>query len=170
MNNKLYIWILGWLILFIACNEDLGNYDYIDVNEVGISLKPSYGVKREYQTYVIRPEILQSQLKNYDNLEFVWTGNAKSEQYKGDIISTADTVAVLINPDAEDYSDNYYLRLYVTDKLVRLVYRLIHLSFPVGVIHHSQKCGVLHSVSSDRLTGKTELSCTLVTMTQAVLT
>lgn len=116
MNNKLYIWILGLLILFIACNEDLGNYDYTEVNEVGISLKSSYGVKREYQTYIIRPEISQSQLKNYDNLEFVWTGNAKSEQYKGDVISTADTVAVLIDPDAEDYSDNYYLRLYITDK------------------------------------------------------
>lgn len=70
MKKRLYIWLLGMLL--ISCYDDLGNYDYVQVNEVGISLKSSFGVKREYQHLVIRPEISQSQMKNMDNLQFVW--------------------------------------------------------------------------------------------------
>lgn len=117
MNSKLYIWLLG--LLFVSCYDDLGNYDYTDVNEVGITLKSSYGVKREYQTFVIRPEIIQSQRDNYSNLEFLWTENTKSDQYRGDTLSIADSVALLIDPASKDFSDQYYLRLYVTDKTTR---------------------------------------------------
>ena len=114
MKKRLYIWLLGMLL--ISCYDDLGNYDYVQVNEVGISLKSSFGVKREYQHLVIRPEISQSQMKNMDNLQFVWTGNITSEQYKGDTLSVADSVVLVIDPEAENYSDEYFLRLYVTDQ------------------------------------------------------
>ena len=104
-------------MLYVSCFDDKGNYIYHDVNEVIVDIKETYGVRKQDTTVVIRPGIRQTLLENYDHLRFEWYYNTSSDQFKGDLISLADTVAIVINTADPRFSYNHFLRFYVTDTL-----------------------------------------------------
>ncbi len=64
---------------------------------------------------MIRPEIRQSLATDTTNLKFEWYYNSASDQFKGDLVSTADTVAIRIDPADKKFSYNHYLRFYIHD-------------------------------------------------------
>ena len=68
-----------------------------------------------------------------------------------------------------NYVEVWVERMHWLTSLDRLAARLIHHTFHAGATLPSQKCGVLHSVSSGRSKGKKESSSIWATMTQAVL-
>ena len=74
------------------------NYDYKTINEVAVKLEETYGVRKVDTVFVIRPEIRQSLATDTTNLKFEWYYNSASDQFKGDLVSTADTVAIRIDP------------------------------------------------------------------------
>lgn len=104
-------------LLCSSCFDDKGNYVYHDVNEVIIDIKETYGVRKQDTTVVIRPGIRQTLLDKHEHLRFEWFYNTSSDQFKGDLISTADTVAIVINTADPKFSYNHFLRFYVTDTL-----------------------------------------------------
>lgn len=63
-----------FLLIFVGCYDDKGNYDYSDVNEVEITLPP-YSVrlsKSETVSVVLEPEITQTLAEDESNLTFKW--------------------------------------------------------------------------------------------------
>ena len=68
VNNKYILVILGMLTLF-SCDDDMGNYNYSDINEVSLSNFES-GRLYEKVAYVDRldfdPQIVSTQNKNDD--------------------------------------------------------------------------------------------------------
>lgn len=104
-------------LLYVSCFDDKGNYIYHDVNEVIVDIEETYGVRKQDTTVVIRPGIRQTLLEKYEHLRFEWYHNTFSDQFKGDLISSADTVAIVINTADPRFSYNHFLRFYVTDTL-----------------------------------------------------
>lgn len=121
-NRFLQFTILVSVFLMTACYEDTGNYDYHDVNEVIVDIETSYGVRKLDTTVVIRPGIRQTLFKNSENLRFEWYYNTFSDQTKGTLKSTADTVAIEIKPDDPKFSYSHFLRFYVKDTVTGASY------------------------------------------------
>lgn len=119
MKNKslLYSLLLLFVLVIAGCYEDEGNYDYSTVNEVMVKIEKNYGVRKLDTVFVIRPEIKQNLVTDLSNLQFEWYHNTFSDQTKGDLISTADTVAIEIHPDSANFSYNHFLRLYIHDEV-----------------------------------------------------
>ena len=103
-----------------GCYEDKGNYVYDDVLEdITVQLDETFNVRqsKEAFTYTITPEIITPDGdKSY--LEYAWTlSKTGPMSLPQDTISREETVTLEIDPTAEDFSYNYYLRLYVKDNL-----------------------------------------------------
>lgn len=102
--------------LLASCYEDKGNYTYNeDICDIEVSLKEIYGLRKseDIMTYTIEPEITTDDGdKSY--LEYVWI---LSNDYTGeeDTVSVDRTATLEIDPNADDFSYNYSIRLYVTD-------------------------------------------------------
>ena len=96
MRSRFLFYIFLFLLssLAIGCYDDEGNYDYKTINEVAVKLEETYGVRKVDTVFVIRPEIRQSLATDTTNLKFEWYYNSASDQFKGDLVSTADTVAI----------------------------------------------------------------------------
>ena len=117
MRSRFLLYIFLFLLssLAIGCYDDEGNYDYKTINEVAVKLEETYGVRKVDTVFVIRPEIRQSLATDTTNLKFEWYYNSASDQFKGDLVSTADTVAIRIDPADKKFSYNHYLRFYIHD-------------------------------------------------------
>lgn len=117
MRSRFLFYIFLFLLssLAIGCYDDEGNYDYKTINEVAVKLEETYGVRKVDTVFVIRPEIRQSLATDTTNLKFEWYYNSASDQFKGDLVSTADTVAIRIDPADKKFSYNHYLRFYIHD-------------------------------------------------------
>ena len=117
MRSRFLFYIFLFLLSSpaIGCYDDEGNYDYKTINEVAVKLEETYGVRKVDTVFVIRPEIRQSLATDTTNLKFEWYYNSASDQFKGDLVSTADTVAIRIDPADKKFSYNHYLRFYIHD-------------------------------------------------------
>lgn len=78
MMNKIIKKMLlasGCLALFASCYDDLGNYDYREINDMVISDASVIGIpvpSKDSAEFVINPEIEQTQQKDSDNLRYEW--------------------------------------------------------------------------------------------------
>ena len=79
MKNMIKIaWLLlTTIILAYGCYDDKGNYNYTDINEIGIKTDKTLNVrlpKGNDSTLVrIIPELSQTLSDNESNLSFLWT-------------------------------------------------------------------------------------------------
>ena len=115
MRSRFLFYIFLFLLssLAIGCYDGEGNYDYKTINEVAVKLEETYGVRKVDTVFVIRPEIRQSLATDTTNLKFEWYYNSASDQFKGDLVSTADTVAIRIDPADKKFSYNHYLQVLI---------------------------------------------------------
>lgn len=102
--------------LLTACYEDKGNYTYNeDVSDITVKLKDLYGLRKGdgKMTYTITPEITTDDGdKSY--LDYVWILDNELTGTE-DTVSTTENAMLQFDPDADDFSYNYNIRLYVTD-------------------------------------------------------
>ncbi|MCL2560710.1 MAG: PKD-like family lipoprotein [Rikenellaceae bacterium] len=125
---KFLLGIIAFTVFAGGCYEDLGNYTYRDINEVIVKVERQYAVRRADMEYVIRPQLIQSMALDTTNLSFEWYWNTSSDQIRGTLISTRDTVAVRINPAAVPFHFNHYFRFYVKDNITGAQYMFpVHL-------------------------------------------
>lgn len=107
------------LLLCTGCYEDEGNYNYNeDIKDINVKLDPSYGVRKQdgKMSVTITPEITtEDGDKSY--LEYLWEQRTRSEtDYQVDTVCRTETYTLEVDTQAEDFSANYYLRLYVFNK------------------------------------------------------
>lgn len=78
MKNILYIG-LCLLLCCTSCMEDLGNYDYSEVNEITIEgIEELYTVYQAHAPMIAPDKIKQTKFENEDNLEYFWLLNTTS--------------------------------------------------------------------------------------------
>ncbi|MCQ4874654.1 MULTISPECIES: PKD-like family lipoprotein [Odoribacteraceae] len=125
MKLVIYYILIG--LLFTACYDDKGNYDYADINVLEVGLDEIYSVRIASDTIVtIQPRLSQSLQENKDNLEFMWLHSTTNTNFY--TIKDCDTVcrteALKFHVDPEDAKLKYehYFRLNVYDKLTGLEY------------------------------------------------
>ena len=107
------------LFLVSACYEDKGNYDYLPLHRVIVEVENNYGIKRPETAidYTITPKVtLSDGSTDLSDVQFLWRCNTLTNQFPGDTISMEQNVTLHIDPESEDFSYNYYMRLYVTDR------------------------------------------------------
>lgn len=94
------LWIVG-LLLFSACYDDKGSYDYHDINEVAITLPASMGVRLPKVDSVlveITPELEQTLAENESNLVFLWERKLEQEMLGGGkCVGMKRTVGFILN-------------------------------------------------------------------------
>ncbi len=127
MKNIAYL--LG-ILLFIACHDDNGNYDYIDVNRVQLRLDAVYGYRIKDTVVEIKPELSQTLSQNKEKMKFVWlhstiTPNmyviSSGALYSDtDTLSHSETLSFPISKDTKTYT--HYIRLNVYDSITGLEY------------------------------------------------
>lgn len=74
MKNVINLFLGCFLLGLVACYDDKGNYDYVDINEVSISL-PNYSVrldKTDTVSVFLEPVIEQTMEEGEANLSFKW--------------------------------------------------------------------------------------------------
>lgn len=117
-------------LLFIACSDDKGNYDYEEINEVLVKLETEYEVKLQKMEYKIQPELSQTLSQNRDNLQFTWYYSDASSNFHGiasiegalDTVSREDFAILSIDPEDENLKYEHYFRFNVYDKLTGIEY------------------------------------------------
>ncbi len=111
---KITLLLLTVAMLTYSCYDDKGNYNYTDINEVGIKLNETINVqlpKGDDSTLVeIVPELSQSLLDNESNLSFLWTNVANISE-KPVEYSRQKICSLYIKANSKDFK----LRLTVTD-------------------------------------------------------
>lgn len=109
------LWIVG-LLLFSACYDDKGSYDYHDINEVAITLPASMGVRLPKVDSVlveITPELEQTLVANESNLVFLWERKLEQEMLGGwKVCGNEKNCRIYIKPEN---TDNITLRLTLKD-------------------------------------------------------
>lgn len=121
MNRIKYYTLLLTALIATSCYEDKGNYSYnASINDIKVELDELYGVRKEnsVMTKTITPTITTPDGdKSY--LKYMWLMNRTSATYAtNDTIGTDESVTIEIDPNSDDFSYNYYLRLYVYDTRV----------------------------------------------------
>lgn len=146
MKRYLFILLCSLIAMLTSCMEELGNYDYTNVNTVTIDSIKSTNIT-QFDTLRIHPTITQTLEENEDNLEYLWywfkTGDEKR------IIDTLSYDRDLIFYVAAE-PGLYSARLKVTDKKTGLFSRK---EFDVSI--ESDNSGVL---ILSNLNGKANLS------------
>lgn len=100
---------LGYFLMsFVACYDDKGNYDYSDVNEVEITLPPTSVrlSKTETVSVTLEPEISQTMAADESNLTFTWGRMNGSEILAGgeyQACGEGKTLTLSFGPEDQDY-------------------------------------------------------------------
>lgn len=117
------------LVLFLlsSCNDDMGNYDYTEINTVGVDLDLVYSYRLEKDTtVVISPRLKQSLQDKKDNLEYVWLHSTTNHNFYGhgifDTVSVEENLRFHINPEEKNLKYMHYFRLNVYDKTTKIQY------------------------------------------------
>ncbi len=111
--------------LMTSCYDDLGNYDYTELDEVvidtvGLGIQPAYSIAR-YERLTIEPKVLFNGKEVGDSenspVEYLWTiytqgTSALTTTYVNDTLATTPKLDVDITPLA----GSYVLQLTVTNK------------------------------------------------------
>ena len=117
MKTIRYALCIAAATLCAGCYEDEGNYTYDDtLEDISVSLDEAFNVRmdKEAFTYTITPDITTPDGdKSY--LEYAWTQGSAPMSLPQDTISREEALTVTIDPESEDFSYNYYFRLYVKD-------------------------------------------------------
>ncbi|WP_286137523.1 PKD-like family lipoprotein [Gabonibacter massiliensis] len=105
MKNMI-LWVIG-LLLFSACYDDKGSYDYHDINEVAITLPTSQGVRLPKVDSVlveITPDLKQTLVENESDLVFLWEKKLEKDMMNNwEICGHEKTCRIYIKPeDTED--------------------------------------------------------------------
>lgn len=126
MKNKLLYLFAAFIALFsfTSCYDDLGNYDYSEINEVQVSGLVTGRYVQKYSftdTYDFKPTVTYTQNKNDDNYEFKWVA------IKSDALTNEQKVFELgtekeLNSSVELLSGKYVCYFYVTDKQTKAVW------------------------------------------------
>lgn len=130
MKQFIYIWIV---VLFSACYDDKGNYDYRDINEVDVVLPAEYSISLEKDTVlVIKPELSQTLQKNADNLRYSWFHSVKGTNFHTTIANYTDTISFSsdtasfityeFDPADKNLIYKHYFRFEVEDIVTGVVY------------------------------------------------
>lgn len=114
MRNTI-LWVMG-VLLFTACYDDKGSYDYHDINEVAITLPASQGVrlpKTDSVLVEITPELKQTLAENESDLVFLWEKKLESTMLgTWDICGHDKVCRIYIKPEN---TENIRLRLTLKD-------------------------------------------------------
>lgn len=116
------LWIVG-LLLFSACYDDKGSYDYHDINEVAITLPASMGVRLPKVDSVlveIIPELEQTLAENESNLVFLWERKLEQEMLgEWKVCGHEKICRIYIKPEN---TENITLRLTLKDNTEETVW------------------------------------------------
>lgn len=126
MKNKLLYLLTAFaaLLSFTSCYDDLGNYDYQEINEVKVRglVTGRYIQKYSFSdTYDFYPEITYTQNKNEDNYEYRWEAiktNGLTNEEKVFELGTEKNLTSAV----ELLSGEYVCYFYVTDKETKTVW------------------------------------------------
>lgn len=127
MKNKiLYLFVSLTLLLSMpSClYEDLGNYDYNEINEVivkGIETEKYITKVAFIDTYDIEPEVQFTKTKNEDNYEYKWEAVKKGASSSENILYELGTEKNLISR-VELPSGEYIAYYYIKDKSTNTVW------------------------------------------------
>lgn len=114
MRNTI-LWVMG-VLLFTACYDDKGSYDYHDINEVAITLPASQGVrlpKTDSVLVEITPELKQTLAESESDLVFLWEKKTESTLLgTWDICGHDKVCRIYIKPEN---TENIRLRLTLKD-------------------------------------------------------
>lgn len=68
------LWVIALLLAGIlqSCYDDLGNYNYQDLNNISISEIEEDYVVEQFEDFTITPAISQESAENEDNLQYLW--------------------------------------------------------------------------------------------------
>lgn len=145
--KKYILFIAGILLLFTSCMEELGSYEYVDVNEIKLDSIKGTNIT-QYDTLRIVPTITQSMYVDESGLEFLWYWY-KAGQGEHAVIDTLSHDRNLVYYVAAE-PGIYNTRLKVTDKKTGLFTRK---EFEVSV--EAENSGILILSNVD---GKANLS------------
>lgn len=115
--KKLYQYISLLLLssgLCGACHDDMGNYDYQDINEITVKIPEQVTIKIPESDSVlveVVPEISQLEREDEGNLSFEWRIEQAKESSKWEIYSQEKALRFYVKPETQ----NTYFRLGVTD-------------------------------------------------------
>lgn len=123
---KQIIYILALFVL-ASCYEDKGNYDYQEINTLGVSLNEIYSYRLEKDTtVVIAPQLAQSMQKDTMNLEYVWLHSTVNHNFYGhgkfDTVGIEASLRFHIDPEEKDLKYEHYFRLNVYDRITGIEY------------------------------------------------
>ncbi len=119
--------MISLIVLFTGCYKDLGNYDYVDINEFSIDILPKaqeYNEEYFSYSYVYRqpandafevtytPEITQTQNQDDSKIEFEWVVVKNGNRTNKDTISTKE-LTLTFEPKVKT---TYNVVLKVTDR------------------------------------------------------
>jgi len=107
------------MLLFNSCYEDLGNYDYNDINEVSVEGVSTTFVVKKLELLEIEPELNFSVEGTENEFEYEWViVSSELEDSKFITISTERNLSYEIDVPLGEYQLNYY----VTNKLTNVQY------------------------------------------------
>lgn len=125
MKKILYLTIATLCVYCTACNKDLGNYEYTEINKMGFSGIDSVSEVVAGEVLRITPEIIHTSIARENNLAYEWStliadlGLADYEWTDREVLSNERNLDVPINLSP----GSYYLYYTVTDTETGLFHR-----------------------------------------------
>ncbi|MBK3516991.1 PKD-like family lipoprotein [Carboxylicivirga marina] len=86
-SNYFALWIISLTIILHSCYDDLGNYDYMELNDISLSGIDSLYVVKQFDTLSITPFISQKIEADESKLEYFW------HMYPENRINYSDTLS-----------------------------------------------------------------------------
>lgn len=121
------IYILALFLMLASCYDDKGNYDYTDINTVGVGLDEVYPLRLDKDTILtIVPRLAQSLQENQHNLKYLWLHSTTNHNFYGhgqfDTAGIEKDLRFHVDPNEKDLEYEHYFRLNVYDELTGIEY------------------------------------------------